>query len=173
MWRAGERGGLGEVKRGELGRFRGLLTPGNRFLPPSELGLASGLVGGLGLLLGDPPNECASIGLTRRPPEVGEARSDTSSTCRCEGSSGCGFGESSTRPFPAFGDRDPAMGDRGDAAADELAEMARGDDAALLLPDPLGGVMLMNVGATRTADADACGTSSMPPPLLCASACSA
>ena len=108
MWRAGERGGEGEVRRGEEGRLSGLcevplppLPLVNRFLL-SVLGLAKGLVGGLGELPGDdpPPSECASIGLTRRPVLlVGDARRDTSSTCKWEGSKGPGLGDNSTRPF--------------------------------------------------------------------------
>ena len=119
------------MSRGEEGRLSGLFTA--LFLA-SELGDARGEVGGLGEVVGEEESKSASIGATRRPAEVGEARSTTSSTCRCVGSSGCGFGERSTRPFVP-GDRVPASGERGEEVAEEGEE-----------PGPDGGVILMNVG---------------------------
>ena len=80
------------MRRGEEGKLSGFLSAAARFLLPSELGLAKGLVGGLGELDGELTPitmvECASMGATRLPAEEGEARRDTSSTCRNDGSSG-------------------------------------------------------------------------------------
>lgn len=71
MCRAGERGGDGDVSRGEDGRLRGLF---NRLR--IEFGDASGLPGGLGVA----PGEYASMGVMRRVAWVGEALKLTSST---------------------------------------------------------------------------------------------
>ena len=86
------------MRRGEDGRFNGLFKRLR-----IEFGDANGLPGGLGELLGE-CDKIASIGVIRLGPPptgdaVGDARNDTSSTCSCVGSKGCGFGLSVTRPL--------------------------------------------------------------------------